>query len=423
MDTFIGTFPGGYKLPRFLGSGGMGAVSLAEEPVIGQQPVGTLTIEQFGLGDPRIRKFALLPWRLFRGDPCWTPPLTADLLGSKLLGTTGLLTAEHPYHRHAEVTHFLVRRGGRAVGRISAAINHRFNEYHGVRLGFFGFFDVAEDYEAAAMLLDSAGEWIAARGMSAMRGPGEYSTATHERQGVLIDGFDTPPTVACTHNPPFYREFLERWGLRKVKDYHGYLIDLNDVPAKRVAAIAEVVRRRGHIETRVARLEDLRDEILRVIRIYNRAWANNWGYLPITEEEAASIADSLKPIIDPGLIRFASSNDELIAVLGAFPDPNWALRPRWGALGDSDLIRAARLMAVRRHIPRVRLMFFGIVPGHRRAGVDALLFDEAYRYALARGYRSVEASLLLEDNDLIQHACETFGGKRYKTWRIYQRDL
>jgi GNAT superfamily N-acetyltransferase len=385
--------------------------------------VGTLTIEEFGLGDSRIREFAMLPWRLFRGDPFWTPPLTADLLGSKLLGTTGLLTSEHPYHRHAEVTHFIVRRGGRAVGRISAAINHQFNEYHRVRLGFFGFFNVAEDYEAASMLLDSAKEWIAARGMLAMRGPGEYSNAIHERQGVLIDGFDTPPTIECTHNPPFYGEFLEQWGLRKVKDYYAYLFDLNDVPAKRVAAIAGVVRRRGHIETRVARLEDLRDEILRVIQIYNQAWANNWGYLPITEEEAISIADTLKPIIDPGLIRFANIDDELVAVLGAFPDPNWALRPRWGFLGDSDLVRAARLMAVRRHIPRVRLMFFGIVPKHRRAGVDALLFDEAYRYALTRGYRSVEASLLLEDNDLILRASETFGGKRYKTWRIYQHDL
>lgn len=385
--------------------------------------MGILTIEEFGLGDSRIREFAMLPWRLFRGDPFWTPPLTADLLGSKLLGTTGLLTSEHPYHRHAEVTHFIVRRGGRAVGRISAAINHQFNEYHRVRLGFFGFFNVARDYEAASMLLDSAKEWIAARGMLAMRGPGEYSNATHERQGVLIDGFDTPPTIECTHNPPFYGEFLEQWGLRKVKDYYAYLFDLNDVPAKRVAAIAGVVRRRGHIETRVARLEDLRDEILRVIQIYNQAWANNWGYLPITEGEAISIADTLKPIIDPGLIRFANIDDELVAVLGAFPDPNWALRPRWGFLGDSDLVRVARLMAVRRHIPRVRLMFFGIVPKHRRAGVDALLFDEAYRYALTRGYRSVEASLLLEDNDLILRASETFGGKRYKTWRIYQHDL
>ena len=385
--------------------------------------MGILTIEEFGLGDSRIREFAMLPWRLFRGDPFWTPPLTADLLGSKLLGTTGLLTSEHPYHRHAEVTHFIVRRGGRAVGRISAAINHQFNEYHRVRLGFFGFFNVARDYEAASMLLDSAKEWIAARGMLAMRGPGEYSNATHERQGVLIDGFDTPPTIECTHNPPFYGEFLEQWGLRKVKDYYAYLFDLNDVPAKRVAAIAGAVRRRGHIETRVARLEDLRDEILRVIQIYNQAWANNWGYLPITEGEAISIADTLKPIIDPGLIRFANIDDELVAVLGAFPDPNWALRPRWGFLGDSDLVRVARLMAVRRHIPRVRLMFFGIVPKHRRAGVDALLFDEAYRYALTRGYRSVEASLLLEDNDLILRASETFGGKRYKTWRIYQHDL
>ncbi len=384
----------------------------------------TLTIEEFGLGDPRIRDFARLPWDLFRGDPNWTPPLNADLLGNKLLGTVGLCTPEHPYHEHAEVTHFIAKRGTTPVGRISAAINRRFNEFHDVKLGFFGFFDVAEDYEAAAALLDSAQEWIRARGMTAMRGPGQYSNATHERQGILIEGFDTPPTVECTHNPPFYGEFLERWGLSKVKDYYAHIMQMADVDSDRLGKIATAVRKRNNISTRVARLEDITEEIKRVIHIYNQAWAKNWGFLPITEGEAESIADTLKPIIDPGLIHFALEGDEPVAVLGAFPDPNWALRPRWGALGDSDAIRVARLLVVRRRIPRVRLMFFGIVPTCRKVGIDALLFNEAFLYAKERGvYRSVEASLLLEDNDLIIRPTEAFGGKHYKTWRIYERPL
>jgi hypothetical protein len=154
---------------------------------------GGVTIEEFGLGDPRIREFAMLPWRLYRGDPCWTPPLMMDLLGNRLLKTKGLLTAEHPYHEHAEVTHFLARRDGRVVGRVSAAINRRFNEYYGSKLGSFGFFEVEDDFEAASALLDAAKTWIAARGMTAMRGPGEYSNATHERQGVLVDGFESRP--------------------------------------------------------------------------------------------------------------------------------------------------------------------------------------------------------------------------------------
>jgi len=385
----------------------------------------TLRIEQFGLGDSRIREFAELPWRLYRGDPNWTPPLRADLLGSRLLGTKGLLTAEHPYHEHAEVTHFLVRRGSRAVGRISGSINRRFNDYYGcgMQLGFFGFFEVEEDFKAASALLDAARDWIAERGMSAMRGPGEYSNATHERQAVLVDGFDTPPTVECTHNPAYYGEFLERWGLQKVKDYHAHLIELDNVPADRLARVAKAVRQRNRLSTRIVDMDDFDAEVRRIVGVYNQAWANNWGFLPITEGEADTLADTLKPIVDPGLIRFATLDDEIVAVLGAFPDPNWSLRPRWNRLADTDAARIARLLVQRRRIPRVRLMFFGIVPGHRMAGVDALLFEETYRHALTRGYTSVEASMLLEDNDLVIRAAEFMGGRRYKTWRIYQREL
>jgi GNAT superfamily N-acetyltransferase len=282
---------------------------------------------------------------------------------------------------------------------------------------------VEPDYEAAAALLDAAREWLAGQGMRVMRGPGQYSNATHERQGILIDGFDSPPTVECTHNPPYYAEYLERWGLAKVKDYHAYLVDLDRVPAERLARVARAVRERNQIETRTADIKELKAEIGRVIEVYNQAWSENWGFLPLTPQEADAVADSLRPIIDPGLVRFASIDGETVAMIGAFPDPNWALRPRWGVLGDSDLIRAARLMRMKRHIPHVRLMFFGIVPGRRLRGIDALLFDETYRYAVSHGYRSIEASMLLEDNELVIRAAEFAAGRRHKTWRIYEREV
>ncbi|MDY0087348.1 MAG: N-acetyltransferase [Coriobacteriia bacterium] len=387
--------------------------------------MGVLTIEQIPLGDPRIREFALMPWRLYRGDPCWTPPLNADLLGSRVLGMSGLLTEAHPYHRHADVMHFIARRDSRAVGRISAAVNHRFNDYTPsyAGIGFFGFFEVEEDYEAASALLDAARSWLAERDMKIMRGPGQYSNATHERQGILIDGFDTPPTVECTHNPRYYAAYLEQWGLAKVKDYHAYLIDMADVPAKRLVRVAEAVRRRNNIVTRPVDMADYEAEMRRVVDIFNRAWSDNWGFLPLTEGEADAIGDSLRPIIDPELVRIAIADGEPVAMIGAFPDPNWALRPRWGVLGDSDVVRAARLLLMRKHIPRLRLMFFGIVPGWRVQGIDALLLEETYRHASAHGYRSIEASLLLEDNTLVLRASELAGGKRYKTWRIYEREI
>ncbi|MCK4571719.1 hypothetical protein KAT89_02195, partial [candidate division WOR-3 bacterium] len=172
----------------------------------------TLTIEEIPLGNPRLKYFVNFPWQLFRGDPYWTPPLNGELLGNRFLGLIGLLNPEHPYHRSSEVTHFLAWRKGKPVGRISAAINHRFNEYHGSKMGFFGFFDVIENYEVTVALLDKARDWVSNRGMKILRGPGEYSNATYERQGILIEGFQYPPTVELTHNFPYYADFLEKYG-------------------------------------------------------------------------------------------------------------------------------------------------------------------------------------------------------------------
>ncbi|HEX9092455.1 MAG TPA: N-acetyltransferase [Coriobacteriia bacterium] len=380
-------------------------------------------IEQFGLGDPRIREFAYLPWRLYRGDPCWTPPLMADLLGNRLLDTKGLLTAEHPYHDEAEVTHFIARRDGRAIGRVSAAVNRRFNDYYGAKLGFFGFFEVEDDHEAATALLDAAKAWIAERGMTAMRGPGEYSTATHERQGVLVEGFEFPPTVELTHNPPYYADLLERYGLRKVQDWVAHTIKVADIDHERLERLATAICKRERIETRPVDMSRFREEVRLIIRIYNEAWAANWGFLPVTEGEADALADSLKPIVDPGLIRFAFVDGEPIAMMGAIPDPNWALRPRWKWYGDSDAVRLARVLIMRRHIPRVRLMFFGIRPEYRRAGVDAVLLHETFKYGAPRGYTEAEPSMLLEDNVMIIRPSVAMGGHEYKRWRIYEMPI
>ena len=309
------------------------------------------------------------------------------------------------------------------MGRISAAINKRFNDHYDAHIGFFGFFEVIRDYEVARALLDQARSWVKGRGMSTLRGPGEYSNATHERQGILLDGFQHPPTVELTHNPPYYSEFLEQYGFVKAKDYHAYIMDVQAPIPERLTKLAEQVRLRRDIETRPLNLKDLVSEVRLIAQIYNEAWANNWGFLPITDEEAVALAGSLQMVADPGMVRFAFVQGKPAGVLGAFPDPNYALRPRWKWYGDSDLVRVARLLLTRRRIPFVRLMFFGVCPGFRKLGIDALLFSEVKEYAMRRGYQKCEASLLLEDNHLILSPSEFMGAKRYKTWRIYDLTL
>ncbi len=379
-----------------------------------------LKIEEIPLGNPRIKIFARFPWTLYHDHPLWTPPLNSDLLGNRLLGLKGLLTPQHPYHKHAEVTHFLAWKGGRPVGRISAAINHRFDEYYNSKIGFFGFFEVIHDFSVAQALLDKARSWVKEHGMAVLRGPGEYSNATHERQGILIEGFDYPPTMELTHNPPYYQEFMEKYGFKKAKDYYAYIMDVQAPPPPRLADMAKFFQKRRQIETRQLVMKNLVKEVRLIVNIYNECWSQNWGFLPIMEEEADSIADSLRLVADPGLVRFAYVQGEPAAVMGAFPDPNYALHPLWRWYGDNDFIRVFRLLKLRRRIPRVRLMFFGIRPDFRELGIDAILYNEVKEYAMQKGYQTCETSLLLEDNHLIISPSEFMGAKRYKTWRMYE---
>ncbi len=386
-------------------------------------PEKDLVIEEIPLGAPRLKVFVRFPWQLYKGDACWTPPLNRDLLGSNLLGLRGLLTPRHPYHRHAEVTHFMAWQGSQPVGRISAAINWLYNEYHHTSIGFFGFFEVINDYAVAQALLDCARQWVEKRGLTVLRGPGEYSNATHERQAILVDGFQYPPTSELTYNPPYYAEFLERYGFRKAKDYVAYIFNRENTNILRLRKLAQKVSRNLSIETRSLILPELKAEVSLILEIYNEAWAQNWGFLPISAEEGGAIADSLRLIIDPGMVRFAFVNGHPAAVIGFIPDPNYALRPRWCWYGDSDLVRIVRLLLMRRRIPRIRGMFLGVKPKFRNLGIAAALAAEVVDYILPRHYIECDASLILEDNKGMMRAINVFGGNYYKRWRIYDLAL
>ena len=218
-----------------------------------------------------------------------------------------------------------------------------------------------------------------------MRGPGGYTNATHEaHQAVMIDGFNDPPTVELAHNPPYYGAFLEKYGLVKVQDYCAYKIHMEQ-PSERITRIAAAVQKRRNIETRPVEVRHIRAEVGRIVDIYNEAWVNNWGFLPLAEAEADAMADTLKMVIDPGLMRFATVDGELAAVLSALPDSNIALRPRWNRLLDLDLVRALRLLCMGKRLPVMRRMFFGVRPKFRKLGIDALLYLQVQQYAVDHG--------------------------------------
>jgi len=380
-------------------------------------------VEHVPLGDPRLRAFFELPYRLRGGATPWVPPLRAELFGSRLLGIQGLLTPAHPLHREMQTEHLLARRDGRVVGTMAVAILPRFDAFHHDRFAFFGFFACENEPAIAHPLFDAAVQWARARGARILRGPGEYTTATHDRQGLLIDGFEHPSYIEHTWNEPYLEALVSSYGFRKAMDYHAYEVDFTRPLPPKLARIAATVAARRDLRTRPLDPRNLARDIHLIVALYNRAWSQNWGHLPIEGWEADNLVHTLQLILDPGLVRFAYRGEEPVAVLGAFPDPNRLLALRGNRLADHDAIRLLRLLLGRRKIRRMRTMFFGVVPGHRGAGADALLYSEVHAYALARGYTHSDMSLMLEVNTLMIRVIEAMGGERRKTWRIYDLPL
>ena len=357
-----------------------------------------------------LRAFLRLPWRIYRDDPHWVPPLLVEQ--RKLLDRR-----RHPFHEHADVEYFLARRGQRIVGRIAAIVNHRHVEFHGEAVGFFGFFECEDDPAAAQALIRRAEDWVARRGMTSIRGPMNFST--NEECGLLVDGFDESPMIMMTYNPPYYERLLESAGLRKAMDLLAYLIREIREPERLLRAAARLGTRAGAV-VRPIRMKQLRQEIERIREVYNSAWERNWGFVPMTEAEFDEMARQMKQIVDPELCLIAEVDGRVAGFSLALPNFNQAIRHANGRLLPFGIFR---LLWHARRIDEVRVITLGVKPEYRRLGLDAMMTLRAYRRAIELGYRRSEASWILEDNAMMRRILERMGWVVYKTYRVYEKPL
>lgn len=360
------------------------------------------------------RAFVGLPYRLHRGLPGFVPPLRVD---ERFLGNR----RANPFFAHAEVAHFLARRGGRVVGRIAAIENRRHNEVHGERVGFFGRFDVEPDPEAAAALVEAARAWVAARGLTHLRGPVSYSS--NESIGVLVEGFPRPPAVGMPWNRDDYDALLLGAGLSKAKDLLAYWVR-SDVPLpERVVRIAARTLDRQGYRVRPLDLSRWDEELDRLLDLYNRCWERNWGFVPMTEAEFRHAAKALKFIVDPRIFLFveragSGAGGEAVGFVGAVPDVNEILHDLDGRLFPFGLVK---LLRRRRRITGSRVMLLGVAPEVRGRGLDAALMVEVFRRAGEAGYRGGEGSWILEDNLRMRKDLEALGATITARYRVYER--
>jgi GNAT superfamily N-acetyltransferase len=370
--------------------------------------------------EAELRQFISFPWEVYKDDPHWVPPLFSERLE--------FLDREHnPFFEHATVEYFIARRGDEVVGTIAAITNDRYNEFQEVNVGFFGFFEVLDDPEAAAELLQVAEDWLREAGHDSVLGPAQFST--NDEVGLLVDGFDDPPRILMTYNPPRYEKYVTDAGFVKAKDLWAYRNDIayfmENFPEKLIR-VTEKIKERKNFTIRTLRMKEFDQEVDRLKGIYNRSWEKNWGFVPMTDPEFDHLTKNLKSLIDPSLIFIVEHEGEAVGWSLTLPDLNQPLRkarphpktPEW-----ITLLRLVWHWKVRRDVEWLRVFALGVLPEFRGTGVDALLYYETAKHAGSLGYKFAESGWVLEDNEMMNRSAKLVLAEVYKTYRMYEKAL
>jgi len=359
--------------------------------------------------------FIKFPWRIYANDPAWVPPLLVER-------REFLDRARHPFYEHGDAALFLACQNGEIVGRIMASDDPNYNALHQTNVGCFGMFESIDDQGVANTLFGAAAEWLRGKGRDEIMGPIDYST--NYLCSLLIDGFQFPPTVLTPHNPPYYRALIEGWRFEKATDLYAWRLMNPTHAASRLRRLAGALKNRQNVTLRHGNLGDIVGEGRKLRQIYNEAWRNNWGFVPFSEKEFEFMTRELKPILVPEFVWLAEVEGEPVAFSLCVPDINVALKKINGRLTTFGLpIGLAKLLYHKSRLKTVRLVALGVLPKFRRHGLAEMLVLRSIEEAMIKKGCSGEASLILENNLMMNRFLEAIGLEKYKTYRIYRKPL
>lgn len=368
------------------------------------------------LGDSRaeLRRFWEVMVPLSGSEPACVLPLRDEIVG--------VLSDHNPFWAHARRQLWIAERGGIPVGRIAGIVDAEHQRVHGDRTGFFGFWECADDAEAAGLLLGAAADWVRAQGCERIRGP--MNPSINEECGLLVEGHERPNAVMMPHNPPHLARYMESHGFLKAKDLVAFDIALQDSPGEKLDAFREAAARRA---PDVRLIPVTRANLMALLpalkQIYNVAWERNWSAVPMTGPEIDFLAQRLRPLLVKGLVWLAESKGQPAGLLLAVPDVNEVLGPLRGHLLRPALLRALPVLLGWRQPRCFRLIALGVTAAHRRRGLEGMMFAETLAAARRLGFRRCEASWVLEDNRPVHRLAALFGGRIKKVYRLYDKVL
>jgi hypothetical protein len=361
-----------------------------------------------------ILRFLNVSYGIYRTDPNWVAPLLMDL--------KKVFTDENPLFQHAQMQLWIARKEGRDVGRIAGIVDEHFNRSAKEPAAFFGFFESIDDPQVSHELFETVANWARGLKLKILQGP--MNPTTNDECGFLVEGFDSPPVFMMTYNPRYYLSHLEKEGFRKAKDLIAFHIDLATLPMDRLSRIAAKVRARNpELVFRPILRKTLDQDILKVKEVYNAAWGENWGFVPMTDAEVDFMAKRLKPLLMEGLIWLAEAGTEPVGFLLALPDYNIALQPLLGHLLTPKLLGFIPYLFGWKRPTRTRVLTLGVKDKYRSKGLESAMLIEGLKVGIAAGMRESEASWILEDNLMMCRVLEAIGGRPYKKYRIYERAI
>jgi hypothetical protein len=356
-----------------------------------------------------LKAFIDLPYQLYKDDPVWVPPLRSEQEAQ-------FVPAKNPMLNHCTYTLFLAKEGERVIGRISAFLDHLALEHWKQSIGLFGSFECVNDEAAALALLGAARDWLRGKGMQAMRGPWSFAS---QEWGLVVDGYTPDPVLLAPYNPPYYNDFLTKFGLQKAKDLKVYVVDANDgyqIP-ERYLTLTEKVQRRYGVKVRPVNMKDFEAEVATLMHLANISICDNWGFYPVTDAEARQLAIDLKQVINPKAALIAEDRDgNPIGFAISLPDINLLIKDLHGKLGLKGIWRILFKLP---HIQQYRMWALGVVPEYQSCAIDSLLYKATYD-ALYTPTLRMEINYVLEDNDRMNNALYKLGVKDLRRYRVYE---